>query len=218
MEGGSITTDGEGTLIATEACFLSKGRNPNLSKAEIEETLKVYLGVNDIIWIPHGIIGDETDEHVDNMVAFSRPGEVLLAWPSTSDKIQYNAATKALKILESTKDAHGRPIKVIKVKMPNPIYLTNKEAKGIYSASRYGAKPRKGGSNLLATYINFYQSDRFVIVPGFGVKEDAIALKQFKTIFPEKEVIQISSKEILIGGGNIHCVTMQVPKGVKHES
>lgn len=215
MEGGSITTDGEGTLIATEACFLSKGRNPSMSKAEIEETLKVYLGVNDIIWIPHGIIGDETDEHVDNMVTFSRPGEVLLAWPSTADKVQYVAATKALKILESTKDAKGRPIKVIKVKMPNPIYLSKEEARGIYSKGHYGAKPRKAGTNLLATYINFYQSDRFVILPSFGVKEDTIVLKQFREIFPEKEIIQIPSKEILIGGGNIHCVTMQIPKGGK---
>lgn len=217
MEGGAIATDGDGTLIVTEACFLSKGRNPHLSKAEIEETLKVYLGVNDIIWIPHGIIGDETDEHVDNMVAFARPGEVLLAWPSTADKVQYSAATRALKILETTKDAHGRTLKVTKVKMPAPIYLSTKEAKGI-SASRYNAKPRQAGDNLLATYINFYQSDRFVIIPGFGVKEDQIALEQFKAIFPDKEVIQIYSKEILIGGGNIHCVTMQIPKGAKHES
>lgn len=217
MEGGSIAADGEGTLIATEACFLSKGRNCQLTKAEIEETLKVYLGVTDIIWIPHGIIGDETDEHVDNMVAFSRPGEVLLAWPSTSDKVQYNAASRALKILENSTDSQGRKLQVIKVKMPAPIYLTKEEAKGI-SPSRYGAKPRHEGDNLLATYINFYQSDRFVIIPGFGVKEDEIALAQFKAIFPHKKVVQIQSKEILIGGGNIHCVTMQIPKGTKHEN
>ena len=216
MEGGAIATDGEGTLIATEACFFSKGRNSQLTKAEIEETLKVYLGVTDIIWIPHGIIGDETDEHIDNMVAFARPGEVLLAWPQTSDKVQYKVANQALKILESATDSKGRHLKVIKVKMPTPIYLSRKEAKSI-AASRYGAKRRQEGDNLLATYINFYQSSRFVIIPGFGVREDQIALEQFKTIFPKKEVIQIFSRAILVGGGNIHCITMQIPKGVKNE-
>ena len=216
MEGGAIATDGQGTLIATEACFFSQGRNSQLTKAEIEETLKVYLGVTDIIWIPHGIIGDETDEHIDNMVAFARPGEVLLAWPQTSDKVQYRAASQALKILESATDSQGRQLKVTKVKMPSPIYLSKKEAKSI-SNSRYGAKRRHEGDNLLATYINFYQSSRFVIIPGFGVKEDRAALEQFKSIFPKKEVIQVSSREILVGGGNIHCVTMQIPKGEEHE-
>lgn len=216
MEGGAIACDGQGTLIITEACFLSKGRNIQLTKSEIEETLKVYLGVSEIIWIPHGIIGDETDEHIDNMVAFSHPGEVLLAWPNANDKIQYAAASRAFKILQSAHDAMGRSLKIIKVKMPAPIYLSEEEAKGV-SPSHYGAKPRQAGDNLLATYINFYQSDRFVIIPGFGVKEDAAALAQFNKIFPDRHVIQLSSREILAGGGNIHCVTMQIPKGDIHE-
>ncbi|MFA6675905.1 MAG: agmatine deiminase family protein, partial [Bacilli bacterium] len=150
------------------------------------------------------------------MVAFARPGEVLLAWPQTSDKVQYKVANQALKILESATDSKGRHLKVIKVKMPTPIYLSRKEARSI-AASRYGAKRRQEGDNLLATYINFYQSSRFVIIPGFGVREDQIALEQFKTIFPKKEVIQIFSRAILVGGGNIHCITMQIPKGVKNE-
>ncbi len=214
LEGGSIATDGEGTLIVTEACLLSKGRNPQLTKEEIEENLKIYLGIKEVIWIPHGIIGDETNEHVDNIIAFSKPGEVLLAWPSTNDTIQHKASSKALKILENTKDAKGRTLKVIKVKMPEPIYLSKQEAKGI-EIDKYNAKPRLEGDNLLASYINFYQGKNFVILPSFGVKEDEVAYKQFKEIFPDKEVIQIPSKEILIGGGNIHCVTMQIAKGNK---
>lgn len=214
LEGGSILTDGEGTLITTEACLLSKGRNPQLTKEEIEETLKIYLGVSEVIWLPHGIIGDETNEHIDNFVSFARPGVVLLSWPNSNDKVQYAAANKALKILENSLDAKGRKLQVIKVKMPEPIYLTKEESKGI-SPSKYNAKPRLEGDNLLASYINYYQGKDFVILPCFGVKEDAIALKQFQEIYPDKEVIQIKSKEILIGGGNIHCVTMQIPKGKK---
>lgn len=212
LEGGSIAYDGKGTLIVTEACLLSKGRNPQYSKNEIEEILKVYLGVSEVIWIPHGIIGDETNEHVDNIVAFARPGTVLLSWPNSNNKAQYQAASKALKILENSVDASGNKLNVIKIKMPSPIYLTKKEASSI-KEDKYNAKPRLEGDDLLASYINFYQSDKFVLLPQFGVKEDLITLHQFESIFPDKKIIPIYSKEILIGGGNIHCVTMQIPKG-----
>lgn len=212
LEGGSIALDGQGTLIVTEACLLSEGRNPLLSKVEIEETLKIGLNVSTIIWIPHGIIGDETDEHVDNMCAFVRPGVVALAWCEEKDKLQYKSCQQAFKILSKAKDAQGNTLQVIKVKMPEPIYATKDDIKGIDRHSKYKAKPRLEGDRLSASYINFYQGSDFVIIPGFGVKEDEQALKKFKEIYQDKKVIQIITKEILLGGGNIHCVTMQMPK------
>lgn len=214
LEGGSIAVDGQGTLITTEACLLSKGRNPGYTKPEIEEMLKVYLNVTDIIWIPHGILGDETNEHVDNMVAFVEPGKVLLAWASPKYKEQHKWCHKALKILENAKDAKGNKLEVIKVKLPEEMTILAKEAQGI-KKSRYNAKPRVSGDRLLGSYINFYQGDKFVILPAFGIKEDKVAIKQFKEIFPNKEIVPVYTREILIGGGNIHCITMQVPEGGK---
>lgn len=212
LEGGSIHVDGQGTLITTEACLLSKGRNPSLSKYEIEEKLKTYLGVEKIIWIPNGIDEDETNEHVDNMLAFARPGVILLAWSEDKDSVQYKNCQKAYKILSKETDANGNKFKIIKVKLPKNIYMSKEEAKGIKSSS-FDAKPRLEGEKLSASYVNFYQGKDFVIMPTFNVKEDEKAIKQFKEIFYDKEVIPVYSKEILLGGGNIHCITMQIPKG-----
>jgi lysine decarboxylase len=211
LEGGSIATNGKGTLITTEACLLSKGRNPSYTKIEIEEELKTYLGVNDVIWLPRGIIGDETNEHVDNFVAFASENVILLSWPSTKDKEQYKWASRAYDILVKAKDYKGDNFEVIKVKQPYDLKITKEEAKGI-KKSKHGAKPRIIGDVLCASYINFYQGDKYVILPQFGIKEDETALRQFKNIFPSKEIIPVYSREILIGGGNIHCITMQIPE------
>lgn len=212
LEGGSIHVDGQGTLITTEACLLSEGRNPNLSRYEIEEELKIYLGVEKIIWIPNGIEEDETNEHIDNMLAFVKPGVVALAWSDDKDSLQYKYCQSAYKILSKETDAKGNKLKIIKVKLPENIYMTKDEAKGIKSSS-FDAKARLENSKLSASYVNFYQGKDFVIMPIFGVKEDEKAIKQFKKIFEDKEVIPIYSREILLGGGNIHCITMQIPKG-----
>ena len=210
LEGGSIHVDGEGTCLVTKACLLSKGRNPDLSQLEIEETLKTYLNVSKVIWLDNGIYEDETNEHVDNMACFIRPGVVALAWPTDRNDPQYQFSSAAYKVLTNSEDAQGRKLEVIKVKLPKPLYMSKKEAKGI-SVGRYDAKARPEGSRLAASYINFYQGEKFVILPAFGVPEDELAKKQLKKLYPDKEIIQINSREILLGGGNIHCITMQIP-------
>ena len=211
LEGGSIHVDGQGTLITTEACLLSEGRNPNLSKQEIEEKLKENLGVEKVIWIPNGIDQDETNEHVDNMLAFVKPGVVALAWSDDKDSIQYQYCQKAYKILSKESDAQGNKLQVIKVKLPKDIYMTKEEAQGIKS-SNFDAKERLEDSKLSASYVNFYQGKDFVVMPIFGVEEDKKAIKQFEKMFEGKEIIPVYSREILLGGGNIHCITMQIPK------
>lgn len=210
LEGGSIHVDGEGTCLVTKACLLSKGRNPHLSQLEIEEQLKIYLGVNKVIWLDNGIYNDETNEHVDNIACFIRPGVVALAWTSDKKDPQYKFSMSAYKVLTSSTDAKGRPIEVVKIKLPKPIYMSKKEAKGIKSGT-HDAKARVEGDRLAASYINFYQGEKFVILPGFGVPEDKLAKKQLQELYPEKEIIQINTKEILLGGGNVHCITMQIP-------
>ncbi len=212
LEGGSIAVDGEGTCIVTEACLLSKGRNPTLSKEEIEETLKSYLGVTKVIWIPHGIVEDETNEHIDNMVAFVRPGVLALAWCQDENDLQAEYSKRAFQILSQEKDAAGRSFEIIKLDVPNPVLReTPEEAKGIKKGG-YDAKPRPAEARLAASYVNFYQGEKFVIMPGFGVKEDALAKEKLQKAFPEKEVIQLNTREILLGGGNVHCITMQIPE------
>ena len=212
LEGGSIIVDGEGTLIATEACLLSKGRNPTLRKEEIEETLRDYLGVDKVIWVPHGIYQDETNEHIDNMVAFMKPGEVVMAWCSDKKDPQYKYCQETYKALSKACDAKGRKLIIHKLALPNPpLYLTLEETKGLRNEKTTLDK-RVAGRRLAASYVNFYQGEDFVILPAFGVKEDALALKTMKELFPKKEIHQINTLEILLGGGNIHCITMQMPE------
>lgn len=210
LEGGSIHVDGEGTCLVTKACLLSKGRNPNLNQLEIEETLKIYLNVSKVIWLENGIYEDETNEHIDNMACFIKPGVVALAWTTDKNDPQYKFSSAAYKLLSNSVDAKGRKLKVIKIKLPKPLYMSKNESKGI-KVGRYDAKARPEGSRLAASYINFYQGEKFVILPAFGVPEDKLAKAQLQKLYPEKTIIQINSREILLGGGNIHCITMQIP-------
>ena len=213
FEGGAIACDGEGTAIVTEACLLSPGRNPLLSKAEIEEVLIEYLGLEKLIWVPHGIVDDETNEHIDNMVAFVKPGVVVMAWSDDENDPQYDYCRQTYEALKKAKDASHRLLKIHKIPVPSPfLYMTKEEAKSI-SKGKYNAKARPEASRLAASYINFYQGEDYIILPAFGVKEDQKAYDVIHRLFPEKKIHQIYSREILLGGGNIHCITMQIPEG-----
>lgn len=210
LEGGSIHVDGEGTCLVTKACLLSEGRNPHLSQLEIEENLKIYLGVTKVIWLENGIYQDETNEHVDNMACFVRPGVIALAWTNDKKDPQYKNSNEAFKLLSNETDAKGRHFEIVKIKVPKPIYMSKNESKGI-KCGVHNAKSRVEGDRLAASYINFYQGEKFVILPAFGVKEDKLAKETLQKLYPEKEIIQLNTKEILLGGGNVHCITMQIP-------
>ena len=208
LEGGSIHTDGEGTFLTTEACLLSKGRN-NLSKEEIEAVLSKYLGAKKVLWLKHGIHNDETNEHVDNMACFLKPGVVLVADCDDESDIQYKYSKDAIRYLENECDAKGRKLKVIKIPTPINLKMTRDEAEGL---DKTDAIERCEGDRLAGSYVNFYQSDRFVIVPKYGNLLDDIAFNILKEFYQNKDVYQLESREILLAGGNIHCVTMQIPK------
>ena len=212
LEGGSIAIDGEGTLITTEACLLSKGRNPSCSKAEIEEILREFIGIEKVIWLPHGIYQDETNEHVDNMIAFVKPGEIVLATTSDKNDPQYLYSKASYDVLRKATDAMGRKFKIHKINVPSPaLYSSKNDVKGLIN-KRDTLKTRRENDRLAASYVNFYQGKDFVIMPKFGVKEDKEAYDIISSLFPNKKVHQIDTKEILLGGGNIHCITMQIPK------
>ncbi len=212
LEGGAIHTDGEGTLLVTEACLLSPGRNPQLSKAQIEERLKHCLGISKIIWLPHGIVQDETNEHVDNVCAFVRPGEVVLAWSEEEDDPQSSYSKSCLEVLTKERDAKGRALIVHKLPVPKrPVCITREDLSGL--SFEEGEDERLEGERLAASYVNFYLSNGGVLIPQFGDENDAVAVELFTSLFPDRTVYPIPAREILVGGGNIHCITQQIPLG-----
>ncbi len=209
LEGGSVHVDGEGTCLTTEACLLSEGRNPDLSKEQIEEKLKAALGVSKVIWLRRGIFNDETNEHIDNVCAFVKPAEVVLAWTDDENDPQYALSRSCLDILESETDAKGRKITVHKLRCPKPVAITAEECAGL---DAFGFEPtRTPGERLAASYVNFYIANGAVVMPFFGDPADEPARELLSRLFPTREVIPVYARDILIGGGNIHCITQQIP-------
>lgn len=209
LEGGSVQVDGEGTVITTEECLLSAGRNPDLSKEEIAEILCSYLGAEKVIWLKQGLYLDETDGHVDNVCAFAEPGKVLLAWTDDASDPQYPICQDNLAILQEETDAKGRSLEVIKMPLPAPIFVSAEEADGIDIVN--GTVPIREGTRLPASYVNFYLVNGGVVVPQFGDPMDETAVAILEECFPDREVEPVHSREILLGGGNIHCITQQQP-------
>ncbi|MBF7122440.1 agmatine deiminase [Pediococcus pentosaceus] len=210
LEGGSIHVDGEGTLITTEECLLSEGRNPQLSREQIEEVLKEHLNLEKIIWLKKGIYLDETNGHVDNIANFVKPGVVALAWTDDENDPQYKISKENLEILENATDAKGRKLKVVKMYVPKPILITKAESEGVDAVD--GTLPRTEGERLAASYINYYTANGGIVFPLFNDPMDEKAKATLKELYPDREIIGVPAREILLGGGNIHCITQQVPK------
>lgn len=221
LEGGSIHVDGEGTCLTTEECLLNKNRNRHLTKEQIEEELMAYLGVTKVIWLPRGLYGDDdTNGHIDNMCCFAKPGVVLLSWTDDETDPQYERSVEALSVLSNATDAKGRKLQVIKIHVPGPLYMTEKEAAGIFQEG--DAKSRLPGTRLAASYVNFYIANGGIITPQFGDKKwDDEAVQVLSQAFPEHELVRIEgAREIVLGGGNIHCITQQqpaIPISSKHD-
>lgn len=216
LEGGSIHSDGEGTILTTEACLLSPGRNPHMSKQEIEEMLCSSLGAEKILWLPCGIYNDETNEHVDNICAFVAPGEVVLAWTDDETDAQYAMSQACFKALEEQRDAKGRKITVHKLPIPKkPIVVREEDLQGYEFED--GEDVREVGERLAASYVNFYIANKSVLVPQFGDEQDKIAVAVLAELFPDRKIVPVAARDILLGGGNIHCITQQIPAVRKKE-
>jgi len=209
LEGGAIHVDGQGTCITTEECLLNPNRNPQLTRADIERQLGQYLGVETVVWLGRGVHLDETDGHVDNLCAYARPGEVVLSWTNDRADPQYEISRDAYERLVAARDARGRRFKVHKLVQPGPLHLTREEARGVDAAE--GTKPREAGARLAGSYVNFYLGTRRVVAPLLDPKRDGAALRKLTNLFPGREVVGVPGREILLGGGNIHCITQQVP-------
>jgi agmatine deiminase len=209
LEGGSIHVDGEGTVLSTEECLLNPNRNPELSKEQIERVLLDYLGAEKVVWLGAGVFEDETDGHVDNLACFARPGTVLLTWTDDENDPQQAISRDARERLEAATDAQGRSLEVVLLPSPGPLQLSAEEAAGI--DAREGTQARLAGERLAGSYVNFYLGNSRIVMPLLDPRHDEEAAAILQRVFPEREVVGVPAREILLGGGNIHCITQQVP-------
>ncbi|WP_425642251.1 agmatine deiminase [Marinomonas gallaica] len=208
LEGGSIHCDGEGTVYTTEECLLHPSRNPDLSRAEIEAYLMDYLGIEKVIWLPLGLFNDETNGHIDNILHVVKPGEVILTVCDDNADPQYAISQKALDVLANETDAKGRKIKVHQMPLPGPLYMSQEEAAGLVQPDRMA---REAGERLGGSYANFLICNDAIFYPQLDSTQDERAKDVLATAFPEHTLVGIPSREILLGGGNLHCITQQIP-------
>lgn len=193
LEGGAIDVDGAGLLLATEPSILNANRNPTLDRRQVEERLALYLGVGRIIWLPYGLVDDETDGHVDNVARFVSPGRVVAAAASADDDPNRARLEENLEVLRSTSSGGGGRLDVVELPLP---------------------APRRGQSGMLAmSYANFFVANSAVFVPSFGDPMDDHARAILAEQFPTRDVVQLSCAEIVGGGGGLHCITLQEPAG-----
>ena len=209
LEGGSIHTDGEGTVLTTKMCLLSQGRNPHMSQEQIENMLCEYLGCEKTLWLTDGIDPDETNGHIDDVACFIRPAEICCIDTEDVNHPFYEAAKKAQQELALMTDAKGRKLKIHKLCCTKQPVLME-DAKTI--DNRFSAKPRTTGELCIASYCNFLICNGAIIVPQYDDENDALALSQISDMFPDRTVVGVPTREIVYGGGNIHCITQQVPK------
>ncbi len=191
LEGGSIDVNGQGALLTTEACLLNPNRNPALSRAEIEEYLRVYLGVQKILWLGDGIVGDDTDGHIDDLARFVDPTTVVCVVEEDPTDVNYTLLQENLRRLQLMTDQDGRPLRVVPLPMPSPVEYN--------------------GNRLPASYANFYIANGSILVPTYQCPNDQRALTILQELFPTRPVVGIDCTHLVWGLGAIHCVTQQQP-------
>ena len=209
LEGGAIHVDGEGTVIATEECLLNPNRNPELSREQMEQVVLDYVGAERMIWLGRGIYNDETDGHVDNLACFVRPGVVLLSWTDDRSDPQHAISRDALDRLKGATDACGRSLEVVRIPSPGPLTISEDEASGVEMTAR--SRPRRAGERMAASYVNFYLGTARIVFPLLDERFDEDAEEVLRACFPEREVVGVPARQIILGGGGIHCITQQVP-------
>lgn len=209
FEGGAISVDGEGSALVTEQCLLDEHRNPGVRRADVERVLHDLLAVERVVWLGQGTVGDETRGHVDDLAAFVAPGVVALTWCDDPDDPQHPVSLDARRRLERARDARGRSLEVHLLPHPGPLEVTGAEAAGL--EVRSGSHPRPPGTRLAGTYVNWYLAGDRVIVPLLDPRTDGAAVDAIGALLPGRTVVGVPAREILLGGGAIHCITQQIP-------
>jgi agmatine deiminase len=194
MEGGSIEVDGRGTVLTTRQCLLSAQRNPGMAEAELEACLRDNLGVRQVIWLDEGLEGDHTDGHIDTITRFTDARTIVTATCDDRDDANHAVLAANLERLRSARDAEGRAYHVVELPIPrNPAHFE--------------------GERLPLTYANFYVVNGAVLVPVYGDDHDALAIEILRPLFPGRELVPLTARALITGGGAFHCVTQQQPAG-----
>jgi agmatine deiminase len=193
LEGGSIDVNGRGTLLTTEECLLSRTqeRNPAFTREDYAEVFKNHLGVTNVLWLKNGITGDDTHGHVDDLTRFVSPTTVVTVVEDDPKDANYHALQENLALLQSMRVENDHPLRVETLPMPAPVYFD--------------------GQRLPASYANFYIANKLVLVPTFNDPNDRVALNTLAALFPDREVVGIPCRDLVLGLGTIHCMTQQQP-------
>ena len=193
LEGGSIDVNGRGTLLTTEECLLSpvQARNPKVTRKEIEEILRDFLGATHVLWLKNGIAGDDTHGHVDDLARFVNPATVVTVVESDPSDANYEPLRENLALLREMRGQDGKALRVETLPMPAPVHFD--------------------GQRLPASYANFYIANQIVLVPTFNDPNDAAALAKLAELFPERKIIGVACLDLVLGLGTIHCMTQQEP-------
>ena len=193
LEGGSIDVNGRGTLLTTEECLLStmQERNPGFTKDDYVQVFLEYLGVTNVLWLKNGIAGDDTHGHVDDLTRFVNPSTVVTIVEEDPKDANYAALRENLALLKTMKDQEGKPLRVETLPMPAPVVFED--------------------FRLPASYANFYIANKIVIMPTFNDANDRVALNALAGLFPDRQVIGIACRDLVLGLGTLHCMTQQQP-------
>jgi agmatine deiminase len=193
LEGGSIDVNGLGTLLTTEECLLSpvQARNPGVTRDELAEIFRDYLGISNLLWLKNGIAGDDTHGHVDDLARFVNATTVVTVVENDPSEANFELLQENLALLREMKDQDGRPLRVETLPMPEPVYFD--------------------GQRLPASYSNFYIANQLVLVPTFNDARDATALAKLAALFPDRKVVGIACLDLVLGLGTLHCMTQQEP-------
>lgn len=193
LEGGAVDSNGEGLLLTSEECLLSgvQARNPGLGKRAMEDLLRIWLGVEKVLWLGRGIAGDDTHGHIDDLARFVGPGTVVAAVETRRSDINYRPLRENLARLRRMRDLSGRRLEIATLPMPRPLFCR--------------------GVRLPASYANFYIANDRVLVPTFNDPHDREALATLAGLFPQREVVGIHAVDLVWGLGTLHCMTWQQP-------
>lgn len=191
-EGGALHVDGDGTLITTEQCLLNANRNPDRTREEIGDVLRCYTGAETVLWLPGEFADVETDGHVDNIACFASAGRLLVGIPPATHA-DFSAVAQLRRFLSEARDAKGRAFDIVEIAQPQR------------NQDDWRGRP------LAASYVNFYLANGGLIMPAFDDPADLPAFRTLKDCFPDREVVQLNARDLVQGGGGIHCITQQEP-------
>jgi agmatine deiminase len=198
MEGGSIDVNGAGCVLTTEQCLLNPNRNPEFSKTQIEQRLKDYLGVTKVLWLGEGIVGDDTDGHIDDIARFVARDVIICVREDDPEDANYELLEENFRKLQRMADAQDRPFEILSLPMPGIVGGTSTDNRNL--------------ERLPASYANFYIANNVVLAPVFGHKNDKRAVETLQRAFPDRKIVPINCEPLVWGMGTIHCVSQQQPE------